>query len=343
MRPKIPHVKPGDHVAAPDFNEIAARLERFLNLRVAENSGLTLDSGPYGHIIGLTQPGPIWAQLSGSSSPYSFTEVSRTSSNTWATFGNLSGTSNAYEINNTANLGGKVVELWRTAAGDWRFAAECATCSITWSFHVTGCNSANISGAVVVLKQSGVTIATCTTNTSGVCSMTVPPGTYDVTITPPTSSYYDTYTNTLAATTNTNVTLSQSTSQCQSTCTTCSVIPNSLSVTGQWVVGGPTVSDTLLWGAPVAPGYTGGTNGWFGQTQVNDQGGNPGYLGLSCFVAGGGGSPCSSGALCLVFRATTDPNPLDFGGAKLTFMRGTCSPFSLVGTAGGGGSWTLIG
>jgi hypothetical protein len=186
MLPKIPHVKPGDVITAEDFNAIAERLERCMNLTVAQGSGLVMSSGPWGKALGLALPHDIWGQLSGSSSPYSFVEVMRTTSNTWATFGHRSGTNNAYEINGKSGLNGKVVQLSWTPAGDWRFVAPCRNCgcnpaTTTITFTVYGCFGFGypISGATVTVTLGGVTVASGTTDGSGqfVANLTQP-GTY---------------------------------------------------------------------------------------------------------------------------------------------------------------------
>jgi hypothetical protein len=236
MLPKIPHVKPGDVITAEDFNAIAERLERCMNLTVAQGSGLVMSSGPWGKALGLALPHDIWGQLSGSSSPYSFVEVMRTTSNTWATFGHRSGTSNAYEINGKSGLNGKVVQLSWTPAGDWRFE-DPRLGNPKWTFAVNGCGGAALAGAVVTLKQGGVTIATCTTGdgtggtTLGQCTVSVPSGSYDVTIA---ASGYSSYTNTLSisGTTTTTVTLTADASHVCFTAGCCTAImPKTLILT----------------------------------------------------------------------------------------------------------------
>jgi hypothetical protein len=73
-----------------------------------------------------------------------------------------------------------------------------------------GCNSVNLAGELVELKQSGVTIASGTTNASGVVKLSVPPGTYDVVVTDSAGYGYDTSTTTLAHTCNQSSTITLS-------------------------------------------------------------------------------------------------------------------------------------
>lgn len=188
MKP-IPPVKPGDPITAELYNAVAERLEQKLALTVAQGGGLTILKTPRGRVLGLTIPRPIWAQLSGTSSPYSWQEVESVSGGTWAVFGQRAGTSNAYECNGKSGLGGKVVQLWKTSAGDWRFCWEgmgprscggtgnvCATVVPT-SCNTSGYSTLDYSGVAVTLKDAATppnTIGTATTNSSGVACISYP-------------------------------------------------------------------------------------------------------------------------------------------------------------------------
>lgn len=172
MKP-IPPVKPGDPIDAALYNAIAERLEQKLALTVAQGGGLTILKTPRGRVLGLTIPRPIWAQLSGTSSPYSWQEVESVSGGTWATFGQRSGTSNAYECNGKGSLNGKVVQLWKTSAGDWRFCYEGVGCNPATTgvkFTVNGCQGSPLQGATVTVTQGSNTY-TCTTDANGQCTI----------------------------------------------------------------------------------------------------------------------------------------------------------------------------
>ena len=73
-----------------------------------------------GDRITLARPEGFWATLSGSSSPYSFTEKYGTANGGWATRVRT-GTTNAYEVNGVADLDTKVAFLRPGAPGDYRF------------------------------------------------------------------------------------------------------------------------------------------------------------------------------------------------------------------------------
>lgn len=117
---KIQPVKAGDVISEGLLNRIVDQFERFANLK-SNSPYIRLWSGPYGKSIALALPQQTWALLSGSSSPYSFTEVRDGPGGTWVSMPNGdSGTSNVYEVNNVPNLGGKIVPIQWTSAGDWR-------------------------------------------------------------------------------------------------------------------------------------------------------------------------------------------------------------------------------
>jgi hypothetical protein len=72
---------------------------------------------------GWPGPRPILSTLSGSSSPYSWTEVVPDGTTFHST--PRSGTSDAYEVNGVAGLGGKRATI-RPGRGDWRFESGSA-------------------------------------------------------------------------------------------------------------------------------------------------------------------------------------------------------------------------
>jgi hypothetical protein len=221
---KIEHIKAGEEITEGFLNAIAERLEMFANLQSGSPYIRLLDS-PYGKSIALAMPQRTFGLLSGSSSPYSFTEVRDGRGGTWVSMPNGdSGTSNCYEVNSVPNLGGKVVELHWSSVGDWRFQyVAFAPPTFNWTFNVFGCNSTAIAGATIELRQSGVLIDSCVTGdgtggtTLGRCTLNVAPGTYDITITA-TGFTTSTSTASIAATKTTNTTL---TSDASHTCSSC--------------------------------------------------------------------------------------------------------------------------
>lgn len=238
-------VEEGDPICDSDYNAIAERLERFANLSVS-GGHLRLWEFPDGKHLALHVPVETLALLSGSSSPYSFVEVDESTSGAFATRGvGDSGTANAYEINSVAGLGGKVVSLVWTEAGDWRFQYVRVACN--WTFVVHNPGGGAVSGAVVTISQGGgPTLATCTTSGAGSCTFSIPADTYDVVVTPPSGSGYATYTATIAHTCaqTTTVTFSVDSDHLFfSACGPCLVYPKTITLTGS--VSLP--SDTLTW------------------------------------------------------------------------------------------------
>lgn len=84
---------------------------------------------------------------------------------------------------------------------------------------VLGCLNAGVSGADVTLSQAGTPIASGTTNVAGRLCVSIPNGTYDVAITPPSGSGFAAYTGTITYSgTQQNITLS---ADADHVCTTC--------------------------------------------------------------------------------------------------------------------------
>ena len=127
-----------------------------------------------GDRITLARPEGFYATLSGSSSPYSFTEKYGTANGGWATRVRT-GTTNAYEVNGVAGLDTKVAFLRPGAPGDYRFqwvtdgGGGCAG-SVTLTFV---CGGAGLSGVSVTITQGGTSYSG-TTNGSG--QVTFSPG-----------------------------------------------------------------------------------------------------------------------------------------------------------------------
>lgn len=225
---RIQPVKAGDVITEGLLNRIVDQFERFANLST-NSPYIRLWDGPYGKSIALALPAQTWALLSGSSSPYSFTEVRDGPGGTWVSMTNGdSGTSNVYEVNSKSGLAGKVVPITWTSAGDWRFQyIAYAPPTFAWTFNVFGCAGTGIAGALIELKQSGVLIDSCTTGdgtggtTLGRCILNVPGGTYDIVITGPSGAGFavNTSSASIAATKTTNTTLAADTGYaCWSCC-----------------------------------------------------------------------------------------------------------------------------
>jgi hypothetical protein len=119
----------------------------------------------------LSYAPPITAILSGSSSPYSWTEKYGTAAGGWSTRVRT-GTTNAYEVNSVANLGGKLERLHPDGFGGYRFqhvgsgTAPPVGCTVTVHLQdrATG---AGLAGGAVTIRRLGVVVATGTTNSSG--------------------------------------------------------------------------------------------------------------------------------------------------------------------------------
>lgn len=164
---KIDPVRSGDEITQGLLDRIVDQLERFHNLRSGSPYILVSD-GPNGKLLDLDLPAPTWALLSGSTSPYSFTEVRDGPAGTWVSMANGdSGTSNVYEANGKSGLAGKVVPITWTSAGDWRFQWVGYGFNCGWRFVTTGCLGDPLEGCLVEIRQSGVLIDSCTTAAGG--------------------------------------------------------------------------------------------------------------------------------------------------------------------------------
>jgi hypothetical protein len=124
-----PKFRAGDVPLAADMDDLAAELARANNLRVGSTAGLVGRSLASGPAIQDASARAVWGVLSGSSSPYTFTQILDGS------FGPRAGT--AYEVNGIAGLGGKTARLYPDRRGAWRFqwvafpggTGSCGTCS----------------------------------------------------------------------------------------------------------------------------------------------------------------------------------------------------------------------
>jgi hypothetical protein len=159
--------RPGDEicVSAADYNALAAALEQDYDLTAT--GGLRLQRGPAGRALALPRDPCLYATLSGSASPYSWTQALPQPGGTFGT-GSRTGTTNAHEVNSAASLAGKVVRICPGYPGDWRFyyrtrATSCATIGV----HVTGCGSLNLAGLQITFTKTGSTSVVVTTDSSG--------------------------------------------------------------------------------------------------------------------------------------------------------------------------------
>jgi hypothetical protein len=116
----IDRVRPGSGVPARSLRRLAEGAEGLSRLSVAPPLSLSLQGGS--PLISLVEPATFWGTLSGTTSPYSVAEAVGTAGGAWAALsGGRAGTSNAYEANAVAGLGGKVVLLSEGVPGDYRF------------------------------------------------------------------------------------------------------------------------------------------------------------------------------------------------------------------------------
>jgi hypothetical protein len=151
-----------------------------------------------------------------------------------------------------------------------KFSPGCNCCACDAILIVTGCGGTALAGRAITLSQGGDTKGTCTTadgtggTTLGRCTVTLPSGSYDVSI--PASDNYAAFTGSLshscpsAGPTTFNL-AADSTHACGPSCH-CSPVPTTIFVSGQNVAG--TFTDTGLWNTPPAgwPGTSTG-GGWF--------------------------------------------------------------------------------
>lgn len=210
MDPGIPRpgdFEPGDPLSADALNAWA---EHVSGSRMRPGGGLQSAHGASGSMMRLAPSRrPIMALLSGSSSPYSWTQKLCTAAGTLAT-GPLSGT-NAHETNATASLGGNVVRLFPDGMGGWWFTSKCCTASCTGNLTVNvKCGGVNVVSASVTITQ-GATSYTGSTNASG--NVTFTPGisgTWDITVTKSGITTYNSTFSWSCTTTTLNVVMSSS-------------------------------------------------------------------------------------------------------------------------------------
>jgi hypothetical protein len=154
MPDRAPKVRRGEPRRVSAFNRLLDFAASKLRLEV--QPPLTLKPEGSGRVLSAATDDAIFAQLSGSTSPYSIVQKRRvTSTHTWATVtGGVSCTNCAYEISGQSGLGGKVVELERDVdPGSWifeynRYKPPCTT-SLCFRFIGSGRNP--VSGVTLTL------------------------------------------------------------------------------------------------------------------------------------------------------------------------------------------------
>lgn len=318
---------------AKALNDAAAELKRLGNLTAQPPLRLTEDAS--GRRFALDRPPEIWAKLSGSANPYSFTEQSYDpDTNSWSDrTGGRTG-DDCYEARGLTDLDGKVVRIgYERTSNDWRFQYVGYGCK--WTFVVKdGCTGVPLSGASVSLSQAGVEVASCSSAAvTGECTLDVPAGTYDVTITPPSGTPYAAYSATLSHTCGETTTVSldaDSDSQCIIGCGPCSIYPKEITITWNRAAGPSSTgtafgdetlvysSDPLLF--PIAGGH------WLGSEEYDfplfDPPAPKCKLVMICTNV--------SNQTLAIWAVRTDGG----GGdqiAAASFAAVTCSPFSVVG------------
>lgn len=160
----------GDILESDWLNARSEGIEQADSLAVDSSAGLELSQGQHGTILSTRESDPFIATLSGSSSPYSWTKYVPTAAGT-LTATSLTGTTNAYEINSRASLGGQTVRLYPDGQGGYNFQAkECCGgggCSAVATITVQ-CGGGGVSGASVSLTLGATTVSGTTGFTGNV-------------------------------------------------------------------------------------------------------------------------------------------------------------------------------
>jgi hypothetical protein len=312
----LPRQKVGRWIWPRTINRFAEAVEDRSRGQLLSGFGLALDRRVRGER-------GFFVRLSGAASPYSWAEVYGQvagSTFTWVTMpSGRSGTANAYEQNSIAGLDGKVVKLVATEfANVWRFGFSRRTILCNWTFTVRGgCNSELLAGATVNLRQSGVLIATGTTDISGVAIIDVPAGTYDVEVIDTAGYGYSTYTASVAHTCSqsTTITLSVDVDHfCETGCGNCLSPPNVVNISWTYPAGWTGTmwpNEALTWNASAVC--------WVGSTVVNGTSNQA----LVCYPSAPFYSPGS--------RPVGGGGPAGFCPTASNCLSAVCSPFSITG------------
>lgn len=148
--------------------------------------GGTSENQPTGRVIAFRRRSPFWAQITGGTNPYSWNYVARTSSG-WTTIANggTTTTAPAYELNARTDVpSGRVVQMREGYQDDFRFL-DLRRGGGGTTICIVACYPAiPVYGALVQVYTSsgGTLVASCTTGSSGCCSVPVT-GSYYVTVT----------------------------------------------------------------------------------------------------------------------------------------------------------------
>ncbi|MHC5536950.1 hypothetical protein ACYOEI_01595 [Singulisphaera rosea] len=165
-RIRMPRIVMGDPDVDTTLDTWAGGIEKALNVTVGP--GLHLTRGPSGIHIALAPDQEFYARLSGSSSPYSYSEAYLPKTGTtWLDLPGARTGSDAHEFNDVPGLNGKVVRLMLLEDDTYGFVwvrqptPKCKNVCVGVS---TGCSgNAAISGASVSLSD-GTNTFTCTTS-----------------------------------------------------------------------------------------------------------------------------------------------------------------------------------
>ena len=200
--------KPGDALRAAWLNEPieAIRAARIRADGMASRKGRSRG----GTQLGKAGPHPIWATVSGSANPYSFTEAFEDSAGAWSA-GWRTGT--CYEVNAVGSLNGTRQRLYPNRFGGWRFQSVKHSGPCSWTITVKGCNGVGYAGVSVTVVYSGGS-ASGTTDGSGLVTFTgLPTGSATATSTAPNARWVNTsVTRTLSAGSTTTLLLMNSAS-----------------------------------------------------------------------------------------------------------------------------------
>lgn len=209
----------------------------------------------------------------------------------------------------------------------------CKCCRCLWTFNVTDCGGNAQVGATITLQQSGVTIATGTTDGSGAYVFSgLAIGSYDVTVDPPTAGSMPSYSGTItfACGMTTSVVLGSDPSlACVSGTCLCPSIPKTLFAT--WNVSGTSGSDTFTYQSFFGtPSPMSGPK-WFGGTNHSPTGFPPSFYYLFC-----SNDPLSPNppALNLFFHPFSGSDSFICSFNNTFPGTVTCSPFSASFTLG---------
>jgi hypothetical protein len=186
---KLDRQSKGQIIRATTINQIVDGANWMSRFNVAPGFGMI--STAAGPVVYDARPQKIWAKLSGTTSPYSWSQVYGGGDGTFTVLsGGLSGTTNASEYNSHGGLNNVIVQLEQWGALDFRFFAPsrtsypnpCIGSGNSLSFQLLGCpTNSPVPGASVDFILGGATIFSGTTDGSGSVSVSgAAPGSYTI-------------------------------------------------------------------------------------------------------------------------------------------------------------------